>query len=199
MGLQGTLDVFGLAEVLELLAATGKTGCLSVAGDGGHGEVWLRDGAVAAGSTDRVSHAALDEVICDLLRQRSGTFSFEDDERSPSVRTPEALHDLLDRADALLEEWRDLEEVVPSLSHRVRLIETLPDGGQVTVRAHQWHALVAVGGGCTVADLAARLELTELNALRTVHDLLTSGLTRLDPARSARPGPAADARARRLA
>ena len=42
MALTGTLDVFGVAELLEALVATGRTGCLSVTGDGGQGRSGYR-------------------------------------------------------------------------------------------------------------------------------------------------------------
>jgi hypothetical protein len=180
MALHGTLDTFGLTDVLQLLAATGKTGCLRVEGDGGQGTVWVRDGAVTAAATERVTGAPLDEVVCDLLRYESGSYAFEVDERAPEAEVPESLHDLLDRADQLLAEWRELQAVVPSLDHQVGLVEALAEGQEVTVTAGQWPALVAVGRGCTVGDLANSLGLTELRALRTVHDLVMSGLTTLD-------------------
>lgn len=177
MALQGTLEAFGLSELLQLLAATGKTGCLRIEGDGGGGEVWLRDGAVAAATSDRVSGPLLDEVICDLLRYATGSFGFETAQDIPDVGMAEDVDALLDRAEVLLTEWRELQAVVPSLDHRVGLVEQLPDGGPVTVSARQWPALVAIGRGCTVGDLASTLGLTELSTLRTVHDLVTSGLT----------------------
>jgi hypothetical protein len=183
--LQGTLDTFGLADVLQMLSATVKTGCLRVDGDGGQGEVWLRDGVVTAARTDRMSSGPLDEVVCDLLRFGSGSFVFEVDERAPEADQPEDLNDLLDRAELMLAEWHDLEAVIPSLGHRVGLVERLPEGEEVTVTAGQWPALVAVGKGCTVGDLASSLGLTELRVLRTVHDLVTSGLTTIDAARPA--------------
>jgi len=185
MALTGTLDVFGVAEVLDVLVTTGKTGCLSVTGDGGRGRVWVSDGAVAAGSTDRVSDGPLDEVLCDLLRYETGDFSFDVDERSPGIAERASLGELLDRAQAMVAEWRELEETVPSVTHWVRLAETLPDGDHVTIDAAQWHALAAVGDGCSVAELAERLDLTELNVLRTVHDLVTWGLTVVEPHRTA--------------
>ena len=185
MVLQGTLDTLGLPDLLQVLAATGKTGCLRVDGDGGQGEVWLRDGAVTAARTDRMSGGPLDEMLCDLFRFGSGSFAFEVDERAPDAEQPEDLHDLLDRAELMLAEWRDLEAVIPSLAHRVGLVPQLHDGDEITVTADQWPALVAVGNGCTVGDLASSLGLSELRALRTVHDLVTSGLTTVE---AVRPG-----------
>ena len=55
MALQGTLEAFGVPDVLQLLAATRKTGRLGIEGDGGRGEVWLRDGLATAASSDRVA------------------------------------------------------------------------------------------------------------------------------------------------
>jgi hypothetical protein len=190
------LDTFGLADVLQMLAATGKTGCLRVDGDGGQGEVWLRDGVVTAARTDRMSGGPLDEVLCDLLRFGSGSFVFEVDERAPEADPPEDLHDLLDRAELMLAEWHDLAAVVPSLRHRVGLVERLPEGEEITVTAGQWPALVAVGKGCTVGDLASSLGLTELRVLRTVHDLVTSGLTTIDAVRPTGQRPRGSTRSR---
>jgi hypothetical protein len=184
MALTGTLDVFGVAELLEALVATGRTGCLSVTGDGGQGRVWVSHGAVAAGSTDRVADGPLDEVLCDLLRYETGDFSFATDERSPTATAGVSLGELLDRAQAMVAEWRELEAAVPSMTCWVRLAEALPVGEHVTIDAAQWHALAAVGDGCSVADLAERLDLTELNVLRTVHDLVIYGLTVVEPHRS---------------
>jgi hypothetical protein len=47
MSFQGTLDLFGLADILRMLAATGKRGGLLLQRDGVDGGVWLVDGGVA--------------------------------------------------------------------------------------------------------------------------------------------------------
>lgn len=49
MALQGTLDTFALADVLRLLANTHKSGRLELAGDRGHGRVWLGEGQLVGG------------------------------------------------------------------------------------------------------------------------------------------------------
>jgi len=183
MTLRGTLDTVGLADLLQVLCATTKTGCLRIEVDRGSGRVWVRDGAVAAAATDRAHDAPLDEAMSDLLRHRTGSFTFDSDEQSPPSDAHENLSDLLDRAYALLDERRELEATVPSLDHRVRLMEVLPEGVQATITASQWPILVRIGDGCTVADLATGMGLTELDALRTVSGLVTSGLASVEPPR----------------
>jgi len=88
VALKGTLDAFGVEDVLQMLAGSAKTGCLRVEGDGGRATVWLRDGAVTSAATDRVSGSALDEVLCDLLRYEEGSFAFEPDE-APEDEAPD--------------------------------------------------------------------------------------------------------------
>ena len=176
MALHGALETFPLTDVFGLLAATAKTGCLRVEGDGGRATVWLRDGAVVAATTDRVRTGPLDEVVCDLLRFEAGSFAFAVDDQAPEVDSAEDVHDLLSRAGALLIEWHELRRKVPSLDHHVTLVAVRPEGGEVTVTARQWPAIVAIGGGCTVNSLATRLRSTELQVVRTVSDLLAAGL-----------------------
>jgi hypothetical protein len=48
---QGTLDLFGLADILRLLAASGKDGLLALRRDGASGGIWLVDGGVAWAET----------------------------------------------------------------------------------------------------------------------------------------------------
>jgi len=184
VALRGTLDTLG-RDGLHLLAASAGTGCLRFEGDGGQGTVWVRDGRVTAAETDRASGAPLDEVVCDLLRYESGSFVFELDEGAPQLAAAPSVHDLLASAATMLTEWRALQAVVPSLDHRVGLVDAIADE-QITITASQWPALVAVGDGCTVSGLAATLGLTELHVLRAVHDLVTSGLTTIDAERPAR-------------
>jgi hypothetical protein len=217
VALKGTLDAFGVEDVLRMLAGSAKTGCLRVEGDGGRATVWLHDGAVTSAATDRVSGSPLDEVLCDLLRYQEGSFAFEPDDDAPDSNGDgngrrgrsgrsgrdrrdghEPVPELLVRAGTLLAERRQLEAVVPSFDHRVGLTARLADGDHVTIRAEQWAVLVAVGAGCTVGELATTLGLGELAALRTVHDLVTAGLTTVHPAtpRASRNGRADTASSR---
>ncbi len=191
MALQGTLDTFALADVLRLLATTAKTGRLRVEGDRGHGDVWLRDGTVMASSAERaIEGAPSEEIVFELLRFEVGSFDFALDEPSPNGEQPEDVEVLLRDANALLSEWKDLEQVVPSLDHQVTLVDKLP-GDDVTIAAEHWPALVAVGTGRSVGELASTLSLGELGVTRKVRDLVELGVIAL-----AEPAP--EARRRRL-
>ena len=180
MALQGTLDTFALADVLRLLATTAKTGRLRVDGDRGEGSVWLRDGTVMSASAQRaLDDAPSEEVVFELLRFEEGSFSFEIDELSPNGEQPEDVEVLLRDANALLNEWKELKQVVPSLDHRVTLVGALR-GGDVTISAEHWPTLVAIGEGRSVRALATTLHLGELGVTRAVRDLVDLGVMAVD-------------------
>lgn len=176
MALQGTLDSFSLPDVLRLLADTGKTGRLHVEGDRGEGSVWIDDGSVvAAGADGARDDAATDEVIFEMLRFGSGSFVFAAGDQPPTEGSPVNLEGVLQRAGELLDEWRELEAVVPSLDHQVAVAPKLTVD-QVTIDASRWATLAAVAGGVTVAELGERLSQSELAILRTVSDLVELGI-----------------------
>ena len=202
VSLQGTLDTFALPDVLRLLAATAKTGHLRLEGARGSGGVWFDAGRVAAAAAPRKGGPARPvapgaEPLFELLRASDGSFVFEAGAVSPLDVPPVDVACLLDEAEVLLDEWREVESVVPSLGCRVALRPSL-DVPRVSVTAEQWRSLVAVAAGSTVEDVGADLALGELSASRTVKELLKAGLVDVEgagvvaapPLRRAEPVPA---------
>src|SRR5690606_38893718 len=116
LALQGTLDTFALPDVLHLLATTKKTGCLRLDGSRGSGTVHVDGGEVVAVAAAHAPLATeLADALFELLRFEAGSFAFEADV-GPEDRQPAAeVGSLLDAATALLQEWREIEAVVPSL------------------------------------------------------------------------------------
>ncbi len=68
MNLEGSLDAFGLPDVVSLLASTGKSGALCLrrtdaAGSPVEGVVWFREGRVSAASSDRSRASLVRRVV----------------------------------------------------------------------------------------------------------------------------------------
>ena len=184
--LQGSLDTFGLEDVVTFLAATQKSGRLHLNGDRGTGSLWFVHGDVVAAMAANVPlEADLADVVFELLRYARGEFSFTVGEAAPIPGPPHPVAPLLDRACAALEEWQELITVVPSPAHRLLLVAE-PAEDQVVLDREQWRTVLAVARGCTVAELGETLAEAELPALRRVCDLLAKGLVEvLDPGSSA--------------
>lgn len=176
VALEGTLDSFSLPDVLRLLAGTGKSGCLQVHGDRGEGNVWVEAGEIVAARAERaLGDAPVEEVVFELLRYGEGSFRFAPDEKAPEVGGPYEVDQTLDQASELLEEWRELELVVPSLEHRVTIAPELTVD-QVTVDAERWKTLVAMAKSPSVGELGMSLSQGELAVSRTVSDLVELGV-----------------------
>jgi Domain of unknown function (DUF4388) len=189
VALQGTLDTFALPDVLRLLAATKKTGRLRITGSRGTGSVWVTIGEVAALEATHAPHAteAVDALF-ELLRFEDGAFTFDaeatHDDPNPH---PDDVEILLQQAEALLAEWREIEAVVPSMDAWVTLRSALPTT-EVVVDQGRWTTIVAVGAGATVRRIGDELCLAELPISRAVKELAEAGL--IDIAESAPAGAA---------
>ncbi len=182
MALQGTLETFALPDVLRLLASTHKTGRLRLSGVSGSGSLWLADGAIVASEASRAPHAqGATDVLFELLRFKEGEFVFDDDDSAADAGEPVDVEDTLGASEAMLEEWKSIEAVVPSLDGWVSLRSELPSD-EVTIDNERWSRIVAVGGGTTVGRLGEALGLGELPVSRTVKDLVELGLVELGDA-----------------
>lgn len=169
---QGSFDTVSLDEVLSFLATGSKTGVLRISGDRGTGSVWVEDGQmVAADATHGVRDPDMEEVLFELLRFKSGNFSFDFDETNANPGTPVAIDGVLAQANKLLVEWRGIELVIPGLDYRIAPAPTLP-AEQVTVTEDEWATILAVGGNASVEEIANRLDLGELEGLRRLRGLI---------------------------
>jgi hypothetical protein len=176
VALQGTLDTFALADVLRLLASTGKSGCLHVSGSRGSGQVWLGGGAVVAAQTvaPLVTTQPV-EVLCELLRSADGEFSFEAGAIAEEPGAPADVEPMLAEAEQLAAEWIEIEQVVPSMDAWVSLVEELPKA-KLSVDAASWRVIIAVAGGSTVRDIGTWMGVGELAVSRGVCGLVKIGL-----------------------
>jgi uncharacterized protein DUF4388 len=178
--LRGTLETFPLADVLRLLTLTNQSGRLKLQALGGTGSVWMGEGSIVAASSSRLGDVPADEALADLLRWGAGKFAFTAQEPSRSTAGMHDTEQLLGDAQLLVDEWDDLLALVPSLEHGIALVSALPNHA-VKIDAVGWSWLIAIGGGCTVRELAAALDLTELGVLRVVRTLLGLGVATVSP------------------
>jgi hypothetical protein len=175
VALQGDLQSFALPDVLRLLAGTGKSGLLEVAGPSVEGELSLRDGAILrGGATSAPSADRPAEVVYELLRLVEGSFAFaEGDQHGDGPGTDVEV--ALAEAEALLAEWREVEAVVPGMDAWATLAAEAV-GDEVRLDGDAWRSIVAIAGGGSVRDLAVARGLSDLDASRAIKGLVEAGL-----------------------
>ena len=179
MSLEGSLETIALPEVLQLLSDTSKSGELLVSGDRGDGRLWFDDGRLSGFDVQRCAEAS--DALFELLRAGSGRFSFDagtalpDTAHSVGGDGGEDVRPILEVAQAHLEEWSGIVEVVPSLDHRVALSPEAPSE-KVELSAAQWSLSVVIGEGRSVGEVLDRAVLSEFEGCRSLKTLVETGL-----------------------
>jgi hypothetical protein len=187
VALSGTLETFSLPDVLRLLSSTNKTGRLSLDGDRGRGCVWVEDGRVVAAEADRAGAGDVDGVVFELLRFVEAGFEFESGTVAADPGAPRTVDEVLAEGEQRLEEWCEIEAVVPSLDIWARMMPEVD--GEVRVSPEQWRTLAAVGAGASGHDLADRLGQGEYDVCRQLRDLVESSMVDVEEA-APQPAPA---------
>ncbi len=174
--LQGSLDNFGLDEVLGLLADTAKTGRMRITGDRGSGSLWLASGQLIGSEASRAdATGSIDETMFELLRFSTGNFSFNSDELPSEPSEAKPVVGVLEAAFERLTQWRAIEAVVPSLAHVITPVSTLP-APEMTITADEWDVLMAIGAGVEVGNVCEHFGLGEVEGSRRVKMLVERSL-----------------------
>jgi DNA-binding MarR family transcriptional regulator len=161
--------------VLQLLAATEKTGELEVRGhDEEHrGFLGVSRGRLASARfEDEDGYLALGAVFA--IEQ--GDFEFLPQDQLEREDLTGDLEELLQRAGEERERIRAIRDVIPSDHVRFRLSERATERGQITLAPAQWKALLLVDGQRDLAALAGRLEMPRLDTQQLLADLVRAGL-----------------------
>lgn len=215
--LRGSLDTFGLSDVVKLISASGKTGLLTAESFQLKGRIFLAEGVINYATTrgddgdieeltamSAASQVALDErrgrketttsqtledlveqqvveVFVRLIRMQGGKFAFDEGTRTKAYGNGAVLSldvdKILEQAIGRIEEWEDIETVVPSSSTRFGLNGDLGgDAFEITLDARSWTFLAAIGHEASVQDLAARLRIFEFPAAKKVAEFVRRGL-----------------------
>src|SRR5437764_10676494 len=154
MSLQGNFDVLGFADVLTLLAHKRETGRLRVRGPGIATDFFFDGGRLAAAddgesqppTLEREARTRVEEACFEIMAHERGTFEFVPGPTSPwHVGLTAAVERVLADATRRLEEWQQIEAIIPTMDLRPRVVADLP-GDSVTIDAPSWRFLVSIDG-----------------------------------------------------
>ncbi len=183
MTLRAQLQAFPLETLLQLLAATEKTGRLEVRGDEGRGFLGVSSGhLVSADFEEEQGRRALGAIFT-ILR---GDVEFLPADNIGREDLSGDLDELLDQAVEERDRIAQVREVIPSERTRFTLSERAAEQGQITLSADQWRALLAVDGERDVAQIGEKIGITRLAAEDLLATLVRAGMVdTLEPSASA--------------
>jgi len=194
MSLEGRLRELGLAEVLQLLALSRKSGVLHLeaALQGRHAAVRFQHGSVVnavAWNDDEAAGALrartadeareVEAVMLDLLLWRDGAFRFApaDDHAPTSASIRLAIEPLLMEAAQRAEVWERIADRVPHSRVVPAFVDVEPQQLPLLRLAPvQWEILTRVDGQRDLLVLAESLGRDLLDVAEQVHGLIGAGL-----------------------
>jgi len=176
--LRGSLSSFPLETIVQLIAATAKTGQLEIRSGGESGTLGFADGRlVSALSGDDTSDPALGAVFA----LADGEFEFVPWGDPPDANLTGDLNQLLDRAVVQRDRIVADRELIPDDRMGFALSDRAAANGEVRLSAEQWRILLAVNGERDLGAIAEQIRLGKLVTLAVLADLVRSGIVSATP------------------
>lgn len=181
--LQGTFETLALSELLGLLAQSRKTGALWLDAGQASAVVYVVDGrccaALSTDTPDPIDDAPsllvrLVDLCFGVARVEDGSFRFGVEEAPWTCKETVDLEVANDELARLLDEWRGIQAVIPSLECRIRLTEELGVEG-LAIDRDRWRLLTAIDGRRTVRDLVRKTNRAVLDTCHAILELVDAG------------------------
>jgi hypothetical protein len=177
MSLQGSLKHLHLADVIQLISVSGKTGMFHLKKDDHVGQIYLKDGNIVHAEVDEIKG---EEAVYELAIWSEGEFNFEPDVE-PSVRTiSKSNTNLLMEAARRLDEWRVLSKKIPSLDLIPEfVVDQNQDRGQIQLTTSEWLILSKINGKQDIRTISKNCNLPVFDVSKVLYGLVTHGLISL--------------------
>jgi len=176
MSLQGSLSELPLADVIQLVSVSGKTGAFEIQGEHENGKIYLRDGQIVDATVGRLRG---DNAVYELAIWSQGTFLFKPGEECERVTVHQSIATLMMEAARRLDEWRVLSRKIPSLD-LVPYFTTREKGtDQVTLSPQEWILVTRIDGVYSIEDIANELKWAPFDVSKLLFGMITKGLVAL--------------------
>jgi len=182
MAFQGSLKELPLADIVQLVAVSGKTGLFSLARGAERGAVYIQNG--------QISHAKAGELegedaVYALTLWNSGDFQFSPGVESERRTITRSNTSLLMEAARRSDEWKILAKKIPStdsvptLAAREGMVEP------VTLTPQEWVVVTRIDGHRTIDEIARIARRPAFEVAKTLYGLVTAELVEVGRPRTA--------------
>jgi len=172
--LQGSLQHFGVRDLLAFVARSAQEGTFDGESDGERVRIALRGGQVVGTESAGASDPA--DAVAKLLQWSDGTFTFLDDVVIAEGAAPVAadIEALIAEAEMRLAEARRLADLYPDDSVKFRVVNRPP--GEISLTPEEFQLLFQIGSGKSLAQLKSDSGRAAVDLYPTVKRLHLTGL-----------------------
>ena len=174
MTFRGSLAEVSLADILQLVAVSSRTGILSLRRGEDRGEIHIDKGQISHAATGLLSG---DAAFYELARWNSGEFEFAQDVPLGPRTVDKSNPALLEEAIRQAGEWRILATKI----HSTRMVPVFsPQAASgVSLAAHEWAIVSRVDERRNLEEIAAALGQSTFDVCKIVYTLLSTGVLAL--------------------
>jgi hypothetical protein len=186
MSFQGSLNELPLADIVQLVAVSGKTGMFSLTRASEKGYVYLQNG--------QITHAKLgdqegDDAIYALALWSHGTFQFSPGVESDAHTITRSNTNLLLEAARRSDEWKILSRKIPATDSVPVLVARDGATGPVTLTPLEWKVVTRTDGQRSIEEIARSLKSSSFDVAKTLYGLVTAELVEIAKSRAAATAP----------
>lgn len=189
MKLEGTIAIFPLAELIEMVIYSSVTGVLNIYGSGAPGALYFRDGVLY--HVERAPAQGI-AALAELLELSQAGFAFVSDVTSETETLWGVLSQHLQSAERLASRWRPLRAYVPNLELVPQLVVACEAAVRRIGPAH-YAVLQAIDGQVSLRQMAEGLGWAEIDVAEAIVQMSVDGLIELRSARQQAAQPASSA------
>lgn len=176
-GLQGSLKDFDITDILQLIHMNKKDGCLEIKTDEDEGRIFFEGGLVKHAETATTSG---ENAVQKILMWSDGTFHFLPEKKSERKTIELPIQHLMLEAARKIDEWKQIERIIPSLDMIVDIVEDPETGTEnIKLTSEEWKILTFVDGVSTIAEMAEKVNQSEFQTAKVFVGLVSSGLVSL--------------------
>lgn len=186
MKLEGTTDLFGVRELIEMVTYSTVTGALNIYSDSTSGSIYFRDGRMVHISSG--SMAGLD-ALTELFIQKGAYFTFVSDTRCEEETVWGDAHFIINSAEQMAARWHTIRLLVPSVDLVPQLAKP-SSHAQSHLLSAQVILIQAIDGRFDLRELSKQLNWSLIDVCEVVSELVQVGVLQLGSKGSGNgPGP----------
>ncbi len=172
--LQGNLEDFDITDILELINIGKKDGALEIESNEHKGIIYFENGIVVDVSANEYKG---DDAIHYILRWNTGRFFFDPHKRTTIKTVNIPIQKLMLDAARQLDEWKKIEETIPSVNVILKLNENPEtDENELTINDEEWRVLSLIDGNLSLKEIARKINKSEIKTGKIIYDLIVSGM-----------------------
>ncbi len=187
MAFQGSLKELPLADIVQLVAVSGKTGMFSLTRAAERGVVYIQNGQITHA---KVGDIEGEDAIYSLALWSQGDFQFSPGVESETRTITRSNTNLLMEAARRSDEWKILSKKIPSTDCVPSLINREGMSEPVTLTPQEWSVVTRVNGERSIDDLSRATRLSSFDVAKTLYGLVTAELVEIGRGRPVKAAPA---------